>query len=308
MQTLLSVILPVFLVIGAGYGATRMGWFRDDYVDALMHFTQTFAIPALLFLAISSLDLSAGLDPALLGAYYAGAASAFVALMLAARALGRPWEDAVAIGFIGLFSNLVLLGLPISERAFGTPALQFNYAIIAVNAPICYGIGITVMEVVRARGTPARALPRKVLSAMFHNALVIGIALGFAVNLSGLALPAWFTDGAELLAAGALPAALFGLGGVLVRYKPEGDLRLVGLLCAVTLILTPALVYTLGRAFGLSGQPLATAVICAAMAPGVNTYVFANMYEVARRVAATTVLATTGLSVLSLWAWLALLG
>ncbi|MGR3468171.1 MAG: AEC family transporter, partial [Shimia sp.] len=73
------------------------------------------------------------------------------------------------------------------------------------------------------------------------------------------------------------------------------------------LILTPALVFALGRAFGLSGQPLATAVICAAMAPGVNTYVFANMYEVARRVAATTVLATTGLSVLSLWAWLALL-
>mgnify|MGYP007079483819 FL=1 len=40
------------------------------------------------------------------------------------------------------------------------------------------------------------------------------------------------------------------------------------------------------------------------MAPGINTYVFANMYGRARRVAASVVLIGTTLSILTVWLWL----
>jgi predicted permease len=43
------------------------------------------------------------------------------------------------------------------------------------------------------------------------------------------------------------------------------------------------------------------------MAPGVNAYVFANMYGVARRVAASAVLIATGLTVLTAWFWISVL-
>jgi hypothetical protein len=43
------------------------------------------------------------------------------------------------------------------------------------------------------------------------------------------------------------------------------------------------------------------------MAPGVNAYVFANMYGTAKRVAATSVLVATALSVATVWLWLTLL-
>ena len=61
--TILEVVLPVFLVIGAGYVATRSGLFSAGAVDGLMVFTQSFAIPCLLFVAIMQLDL--GEAPAL---------------------------------------------------------------------------------------------------------------------------------------------------------------------------------------------------------------------------------------------------
>jgi malonate transporter and related proteins len=71
--------------------------------------------------------------------------------LLGARFLfGRDWEDAVAMGFVCLFSNSVLLGLPITERAYGTGRAGANYAIIALHSPVCYAIGITAMEAVRA--------------------------------------------------------------------------------------------------------------------------------------------------------------
>ena len=43
------------------------------------------------------------------------------------------------------------------------------------------------------------------------------------------------------------------------------------------------------------------------MAPGVNAYLFANMYGVAKRVAASAVLIATALSVLTVWGWLSIL-
>ncbi len=62
MADLLDVILPVFIVIGFGYVAIWSGYFTDAAVDGLMKFTQGFAIPCLLFRAISTLDLGQSFD------------------------------------------------------------------------------------------------------------------------------------------------------------------------------------------------------------------------------------------------------
>lgn len=308
MQALLDVILPVFFVIGFGYFAVWMGWFAQSGVEGLMKFTQNFAIPCLLFTAIADLDLGQSFDLRLLASFYTGAASGFVLGLLGARLLfGRPWEDAVAIGFCCLFSNSVLLGLPLTERAYGVDALEANFAIIALHSPFCYGLGITVMEIVRARGQAGSAVARRVLKAMFSNALILGIALGFVVNLSGVSLPTVLNDGIDLMVRAALPAALFGLGGVLATYRPEGDLRLVFYICLVSLVIHPLITRGMGLGFGLSVDATRSAVLTAAMAPGVNTYIFASMYGRATRVAATSVLVATGVSILTVWVWLALL-
>ncbi len=309
MGALIEIILPVFLVVGFGYLATWRGLFSQSGVDGLMKFTQNFAIPTLLFRAISTLDLSASFKPDLLVSFYTGAFAGFLTGLLGARYLfGRDWPYAVAVGFTTLFSNSVLLGLPITERAYGAGALGPNFAIVAFHAPFAYTVGVTAMEIARAQGRGVLATLGSVARAMSRNALVIGIALGFAVNLTGILLPGAVTDAVDLMTRAALPAALFGLGGVLVRYRPEGDLRLVAMICAISLLLHPAIVWTLGRALDLGEGPFRSAVLTAAMAPGINAYVFANMFGVAKRVAATAVLAATALSVVTVWIWLGLLG
>ncbi len=309
MQALLDVILPVFLVVGLGYVAVWRGWMSDAAIDGLMKFAQSFAIPALLFRAISTLDLGASFDLRLMVSFYAGATAGFAAGLFGARFLfHRPWEDSVAIGFIGLFSNSLLLGLAITERAYGPDALAANFAIISVHAPFCYGLGITVMEVVRNRGSSVLKTGKSVLRAMFRNVLVLAIAAGFIVNLTHLPMPEFTTDALDLLKRTALPAALFGMGGVLSRYKPEGDMRVILYISAVSLVLHPVITWSLGTALALPQDAFRSAVITAAMAPGINAYIFANMYGVARRVAASAVLLSTAATILTAWVWLGLLG
>jgi predicted permease len=274
-----------------------------------MVFTQKFAIPCLLFSAIATLDLGADFDPWLLLSYYAGSSVSFFAGLFGARLIfGRPWIDSVVIGFCALFANSVLLGLAIGERAYGIESLGPNYAIIAIHAPFCYLLGIVTMEIVRADAGSFK-LAGTVLKAIFRNALMIGIGLGFAVNLSGLPVPDVVQEALALMVRAALPAALFGLGGVLYRYKPEGDAGVIAMICAISLVLHPAIAWMLGQSIaGLSQEQLRAAVVTAAMAPGVNTYIFADMYGAARRVVASSILIGTALTVLTASAWLWILG
>ncbi|HBZ43937.1 MAG TPA: AEC family transporter [Maritimibacter sp.] len=309
MPALINIILPVFLVIGFGYLARWKLGLNDNAVDGLMKFAQNFAVPILLFRAMSQIDLGETFDVRLLASFYAGAILGFFAGLLGARFLfGRPWPDSVAIGFATLFSNAVLLGLPITERAYGTDALGPNFAIISIHAPTCYLIGVTAMEIVRngSGGGLLRPLV-SVTKSMVRNPLVIGIVLGLAVNLSGVIIPQPVSDAVNLVAAAALPAALFGLGGVLCSYKPEGDLRVVAWIMLVALVLHPAVTWTLGTAFSLSTGQLRSAVLTASMAPGVNAFLFASMYNVGKRVAATAVLAATASSLVTIWVWLHIL-
>lgn len=308
VQTLLDVTLPVFLVIGFGYAAVRLGLFSDAGTDGLMKFTQQFAIPCLLFRAISTLDLGQTFQWPLLMSFYSGASVGFLAGLLGARfAFGRPWPDSVAIGFCCLFSNSLLLGLPITERAYGAGALAPNYAIIALHSPFCYILGIAAMEIARHGGSGILSMTRNIFVSVFRNALVIGIALGFAANLGGFSTPDVAAQALDMMSKAALPAALFGLGGVLVRYRPEGDLLTVLFVCAVSLVLHPLVTWLLGQQMGLSTGQFRSAVLTAAMAPGVNAYIFANMYGVGKRVAATSVLFATVMSIMTVSVWLSVL-
>jgi hypothetical protein len=311
MGALIDVILPVFLVLGFGYVAAWQGLFSESAVDGVMRFAQNFAVPVLLFRSIAKLDLGASYDPGLMLSFYAGAFIAFGLGLTGARLLfKRPGTDAVAIGFCCLFSNSLLLGIPITERAYGTAALAGNFAIISVHSPLLYTFGITLMEGVRSHGSGATLgrVAVNALSGILRTPLVLGILAGFVVNLSGLALHGSIWAAVDMMASAALPTALFGLGGVLFRYRPEGDMKAIGMVTVLSLIVHPAVTYGLGRwGFGLETSALRSAVVTASMAPGVNAYLFASMYGVAKRVAASSVLLATAASILTVWAWLAIL-
>jgi hypothetical protein len=311
MGILLDVVLPVFLIIGFGYAAARAKLMSDGAVDGLMLFSQNFAIPCLLFRSISQLDLNASFDPGMLLSFYIGAFIAFaVGFFGAHRGFGRPLDESVAIGFAAMFSNTLLLGLPITERAYGPDALSGNYAIIAMHSPLFYGFGIALMEWVRSRGQglSGLALGAQMTRAILSQPLVLAIILGVTVNLSGLPLPVAVGAAADMIARASLPTALFGLGGVLLRYRPDGDKALIALVVAIALILHPMVTYGLSKfVFAVDTASMRSAVVTSAMPPGVNAYLFAHLYGTGRRVAASAVLIATAVSILTAWFWLQLL-
>ena len=309
MQALLDVIVPIFVVIGFGYIAVWRGFFSSTDVEGLMKFTQNFAIPCLLFNATAEIDLQSTFQVDLLAAFYSGAMISFLAGVFGGRFLfAREWEDCVAIGFCCLFSNSLLLGLAITERAYGPEVLATNFVIVALHAPFCYGVGIFAMEIARNRSQSPSIILKNVAIAMFRNALVLGIIAGFVFNFYNLGLPKPVEDAVDMIVLVALPTALFGMGGVLYQYRPAGDIGPIIMVGIISLLLQPLLVWIFGRATALDQNAFRSAVVTSAMAPGINGFVFANMYGHGRRVAASVVLICTAASILTVWGWLALLG
>jgi predicted permease len=308
MQALLDVILPVFFVVGLGYVVVWRKVFSTAAVDGLMTYTQNFAIPCLLFMALIKIDLGQAYSFRLMGSYYIGAASGFALGFLGARYIfKRSAEDSVAIGFVSLFSNSVMMGLAITERAYGVDALVANFAIVSLHAPFCYFVGITAMEIAKSDGDSIAQVAQNVGKSMMKNALFIAILLGLLVNITDVALPKAFLEGTNMVATTALPAALFGMGGVLYQYRPEGDFGAIAWVVGISLLVHPAIVWSLGQLWDVSISELRSAVLTSAMAPGINCYIFASMYNRAKRVAASGVLIATALSVLTIWCWLQVL-
>ncbi len=309
MIDVLETVLPVFLLVGAGYGAVRARLFEAAEMGVILRFCTRIAIPTLLFAAVARLDLGETFDGRFLLSFYAGAVIAFALGWLAARyPFGRRPGESVAIGFGALFSNSILMGLPVMERAYGADALGPSFAIIAIHAPVCYLIGITAMEAARADGRGAAATAKAVVSEMSRNALTIGLGLGLAVNLTGLAPPAPVMEAAGLLGRAGLPAALFALGGTLTRYSARAGLGLSGTVTALALLVHPGIAWLLaGPVFGLAPEFVRAAVVTAAMPPGINAYLFAAMYRRGEDVAAATVLIATLAAVVTASIWLAAL-
>lgn len=81
-------------------------------------------------------------------------------------------------------------------------------------------------------------------------------------------------------------------------------MRTILFICAVSLLLHPTISFTLGKAFDLSKDSMRSVITTASMAPGINGFLFANLYGHAKRVAASSVLIATAISILTVSMWL----
>lgn len=303
------IILPVFLLLAVGYFATRTGYLGASIAEPLNAFTVKLAIPVLLFRALYKLDLSTAFYPPLLASFYLGAFTSFAAGIVLARIFWkrRPGE-AVAVGFCALFSNLVLIGVPIVQRAFGAEALTPVFGIIALHAPVLYMVGTIVMELSRRDGRPMRQTLGAACASIMVNTLMIGIVTGAAFNLAGIHLPEPVMASVDMLSAAAIPAALIGIGASLTRYELKAELSESLMVSMLSLVVHPLIAFVLAdRVFAMEPEYVRVAVLLAAMPPGMNVYIFATMFGRAVALAASAVLIATTLSVGTITVWLFIL-
>ncbi len=310
MLSILNVILPVFALMMLGNLAVRFKLFPTEGVRGLVMFVNNFATPCLLFQALATADFSATFNFSVIGPFYVGAVSVFtIGAILAVKLFGNRPGEGVSSGFAAMFTNTVLIGIPIMTRAYGPEALPTTFSIIAFHASVLITMGMLVMELVRRDGAPLHKALWVALIRIVSNPLLWGIVLGAAVNISGLKLVEPVEAFIAMMAAAVTPAALFGLGGALNEYKLSENWAQSLTMSALKLIVQPLIAYVIMVPIMQVDHEFARyGVLLAAMPSGINAYVFASYYNRGINVATNTVLISTVLSVLTVSAWLYILG
>lgn len=309
MLSILNVVAPVFALVAVGFLAVRFKLYPASGVGGLIAFVNNFATPCLLFRAMLSVDFQAAFNPAVIGPFYVGAISVFVLGIILSRLVFKATPgEAVSVAFAGTFTNTVLLGIPILQRAYGEEALPIVYSIIGVHVPILFTVAMLTMEMSRREGAPLVSALKKGGKSLVSSPLLLGVVLGLLGNAAGLTLIEPVDAFTRMMAQAVLPAALFGLGGALNAYRLRDNWEPAATVSVFKLFLHPAIAWVLMVPVLKVDPNIARyAVVLAAMPTGINAYVFATNYKRGVDVAANTVLITTVGSVFSASLWLFLM-
>lgn len=306
---MLGIVVPVFAVIATGFLAVRCGLVPSSIAQGLVTFAYFVCVPALMFSIVARHPIEGLLVPDVWLAFGLVSLVVMVALpFLTGSLLGRDRRTRTVSALAAVMANTGFVALPVLYAVFGDrgvpPAAIANIVIAAILIPA----GVVLLESSGGRRDDRRATLRRLVLQVLRNPMVWPVLLGFAVAAWRLPVPGIVEDYLDLLAQGMTPAALFAIGASVDLAVVRHELRRILLVSVVKLAALPLLVLVAGLAAGFDPFLVACATIAAA-APTANTaYVLAMQYRAQEHAVAATVSATTAASIVTMPAWMVLLG
>ena len=157
-SSVLSSLVPVVLLIGAGFLAGRRGWIGGGAVRDLSNLIFLLLAPALLFRAMSTVHVEQlSLKP--VAAYFLAAGLIFAATLVV-RGFNR---TAAVLALANTFSNTVMIGIPLIGLAFGPEGMVVVLTLISLHSLVLLTSATLVLELAvareQARRRPASAAP-----------------------------------------------------------------------------------------------------------------------------------------------------
>ena len=262
---------PLFLLVLLGYALSRFGWPRTAS-DALTRFVFTIAVPTLLFRLMSDFGRLPRVDARLLLAFFGGCLLVYVIGRIASAALFRMdgvGQSVFAMG--GIFSNLVLLGIPIAKVMLGEAALPAVSLVVVFNSLVLWTLVTISVEWARHRDLSARSL-LKTVHGVITNPIVASILAGTAFGFLGLPLPDILDQTMSMVSQAAVPLSLIALGMGLAEFGIRAEWRQSFAIAFLKLVAQPAAVYGLARILVLPPLETAAVVMLAALPIGPNVY------------------------------------
>lgn len=290
---------PLFVLVLAGYLLMRTCGWPKAMSENLSRFVFSVALPAMLFRLMSDLSQLPPVDARLLLAFFGGCLIVFVIGRLVAWrlfALDGVGQSVFALG--GVFSNNVLLGLPLAKVALGDAALPSVALVLVFNALILWTLLTVSIEWARHGSFSLRGFA-KTARGVLTNPIVAGILAGTLFGLTGLPLPAFVALPLAMVGQAAAPMALLALGMGLSEYGIRAGWRISLAISALKLVVQPLLVWLLARLIGLPAMETQVVVLLASLAVGANVYLMSRQFSTLEGPVASSLVLSTALAALT---------
>ncbi len=275
----LVLALPLFSLVLIGYLTMRLSGWPSSVSDGLTRFVFTLALPAMLFRLMSKSRDLPPVDSRLLIAFFGGCLIVFVIGRLVSWKIFKldgVSQSVFALG--GVFSNNVMLGLPLAKVSLGEAAVPSVALVLVFNALILWTLVTVSVEWARHGSFSAKGFARTA-KGVLTNPVVVGILGGTLVSLSGRDLPEAISSPINMIGQSGSTMALVALGMGLAEYGIRDGLRVSFAVCAIKLIVLPLIVWGLAWLLGLPKMETQVVVLLSSMATGANVYLMSRQFK-----------------------------
>ncbi len=304
--TAITVLLPVFFVLGLGYFAGRAKKFDADQVAGLNELVLDYALPAMMFVATVKNARSQLLSQ---GPYALALLIAFVGLFLimvlvSTRVLHHSLGEAALQANLASFPSVAFFGPPIFQGLFGASSLVSIALAATLSAITIVPLTLVLLEIHRQHAAadevrPVSSLILQSLANTLKQPMVWAPLIGVAIVLVGVHVPQVFDNMLTLIGSTTSGVSIFLAGLIIAAYKIKLNGEVIGN-ALVKMIAQPLLMALLVTALGVANPLAREGILVCAIPTAVFAPLLAPRYRLYEVESSSTLVATALLIIVTL--------
>ena len=293
----ITIVLPVFLVIGLGHLLRRLKLFDAAFVQQTNRLIYVVFLPLLLFYKIGKADFANYFNGPLVIASSLTIVCVFLLTYgyTGLRHYPAPQRGSFCMG--AFRGNLAYVGLAICLNAYGDDGLTRAGILMGFLVPVLNLFAILALLLPQQRKACEKG--PNWLTQIALNPLIVASFLGIIWSYWSLPIPLIIDRALGITSGLTLPLALLAIGGSFSLERLKGDLRLASLASSIKLLLLPLLAATLLKLFGVSGVDFGVGVLLAGTPAATATYIMAHQMKADAELAGSIVMLSTLASAIS---------
>ena len=286
----IQIILPVFLIILAGYILEK----RMDLPLAPLSDVSLFLFsPCLVFSALIEREISYSMAGDLFLFMVLYTAALLAVALLTGRFLKMEGDVRGALCLSTAMMNVGNFGLPLSYFAFGDRGLE---ASILIFVMFNLSLGTVAIMIAQGSGAPLR----RILLNTCKIPIFYAVLLAFCLKYLQLEVPGFLLRPVSLLGQAAIPLMLVLLGMQLARTQFQGNTSFISVSVLLRLVLAPLLAMGITSLLGIKGLTRDVVILQTSTPSAVLPLLYALRFNTRPDLLAGAIFATTLLSALSL--------
>jgi len=293
--SILTSLLPVFLIIICGYVLKKSKFPGNDFWSGAERIVYYILFPALLFSSSAGASWDSYSVSSMVWAILAA-----LFIMCGLLLILRPKLTKKDASFTSVFQGSIrftsYIGFAAVFSLFGDEGLYLTAIFITVMIPMVNILCIMVL--VRYGGQEGGW--HWIFITVIKNPLVIACLAGMALNLLGLKLPEMVENFTTILGKGSLPLGLLAVGASLQISSIKKAGNEIVYACLLKLILMPFFMWLSCTLFSVDSLSTAVAVLFAALPGSPLSYILAKQLGGDTRLMSSIIAVQTGISMITL--------
>ncbi len=290
LASILTIVLPVFIVIILGYSVKRLRLVDAGFLFQLNRLIFYLALPSLLFYKIAKADFRDSFNLSMVLGFVLAVICMFALSYGFATLRGYKKEVRGVFSQCSFRGNLAYIGLAIAFNAYGEEGLAAAGVLSGFIIPLVNFLSIVAL-LLPFRG--GKVGGKYFLKQLAGNPMIIGSLCGILWSFFEIPMPIILDKVLHIITGMALPLALISIGASFSLQRMKGDLVLAAGATTFKLLLNPLVTCCIMYLCGARGLDLSVGALCAATPAATASFIMTQQIKGDAELAGTIIMLST---------------